>query len=71
MELPAEVLIHNDQLGMKGTPGTLLQVDQHGYYELNCRFGGSTHRVLLPIERTALIAKEPEPPPAEGLEIVR
>jgi hypothetical protein len=71
MELPTEVLIHNEQMGMKGTPGTLLQIMENGYYELNCRFGGNTHRVLLPVGRTALIAKEPEPPPAEGLEIVR
>lgn len=69
MELPIEVLVHNEQLGMKGTPGTLLQISPHGYYELNCTFGGNIHRVLLAVEGTALIAKEPEPAPIEGVEI--
>jgi hypothetical protein len=49
MELPAEVLIHNSVLGMKGSPGTLLQVSPHGFYEANVRFGERVHRVLLPI----------------------
>lgn len=60
MELPAEVLIHNSVLGMKGSPGTLLQVSPHGFYEANVRFGDRVHRVLLPIADTAMIAAEPE-----------
>lgn len=71
MELPAEVLIHNELLGMKGSRGMLLQVSSHGYYELNCRFGEKSHRVLLPISSTILIHREPEPTPVEGLEIER
>lgn len=70
MEYPSEVLIHNEQLNMKGAQGTLIGVSQ-GYYEVNCRFGGNVHRVLLPVDRTALISKEAEPPKAEGLEIER
>lgn len=69
MELPSEVLIHNDLMGLKGTAGTLLGIRDRGYYEVNLRFGGNTHRVLLPIDRTVLIAKNPEPPKAEGMEI--
>lgn len=60
MELPMEVLIHNAVLGMKGSPGTLLQVSVHGYYEANVKFGDRLHRVLLPIAETSLIAAEPE-----------
>jgi hypothetical protein len=71
MELPTEVLIHNSQLNMKGAPGTLLAVSQYGYYEVNCTFGDKTHRVLLPIPETALIQRDAEEPPAEGLEIER
>lgn len=71
MELPSEVLIHNELMGLKGTAGTLLGILDLGYYEVNLRFGGNTHRVLLPIDRTVLIAKDPEPPKAEGLEIER
>jgi hypothetical protein len=71
MELPAEVLIHNEQLGMKGAPGNLIAISDYGYYELNCTFGEKVHRVLLPVGGTALIAREPEAPPVEGLEIER
>lgn len=72
MELPAEVLIHNPVVGMKGSPGTLLQVSPHGFYEANVRFGDSVHRVLLPIAGTALIAAAPEEAVAAGgIEIER
>jgi hypothetical protein len=60
VELPAEVLIHNELVGMKGTKATLLQVSPHGYYEANVRFGEKTHRVLLPITGTVIITQEPE-----------
>lgn len=72
MELPADVLIHSPALGMKGSPGTLLQVSPHGYYEANVRFGDRVHRVLLPIADTALIAAQPEESVAAGaMEIER
>lgn len=72
MELPAEVLIHNDILGVKGGKGTLLKITSEGYYEVNCLFGERLHRTFLPIHGTVLIAREPEPAagPAE-LEIER
>lgn len=60
MELPAEVLIHNETVGMKGTKGTLLTVSPQGYYEANVHFGDRLHRVLLPIARTVLIHQTPE-----------
>jgi hypothetical protein len=69
MELPAEVLIHNEQLGMKGAPGKLIAITAHGCYEVNCAFGDKVHRVLLPIRSTVLIAREPEEPPVDGLEV--
>ena len=72
MELPAEVLIHNEQLGMKGAPGRLVAVSPHGYYEANCAFGDKVHRVMLPIHSTVLIAREAEEPPAvDALEVER
>ena len=63
MELPTEVLIHNAPLGMKGAPGKLIAISEHGFYEVNCAFGDKIHRVLLPIGATVLIAREPEEPP--------
>jgi hypothetical protein len=69
MELPAKVLIHNALLGLKGTQGTLLAVAPQGFYELSCVFGSNIHRVLLPVADTVIISGEPEPTPAEGVEI--
>ncbi|HVS62004.1 MAG TPA: hypothetical protein VMT85_00745 [Thermoanaerobaculia bacterium] len=70
MDVPVEVLIHNTVIGMKGEEGTLLQIGD-GFYELNCRFGGSLHRILLPIHHTVLIAKREEERFATDLEIER
>ena len=67
MEVPAEVLVHNELVGMKGSKGTLLTVSPHGYYEINVRFGGERlHRVLLPVATTVLIFQEAEEVVAEG-----
>jgi len=60
MELPAEVLIHNEIVGMKGTKGRLLTISPQGYYEVNVKFGERLHRVLLPVDRTVLISQEAE-----------
>jgi hypothetical protein len=61
MELPAEVLIHNELLGIKGGRGTLIRVSSCGYYEVNCRFGERVHRTYFPVASTVLIAQQPEP----------
>jgi hypothetical protein len=71
MELPTDVLVHNEQLGIKGGKGRLLQIGASGYYEVNLGFGDRTHRVLLPVAQTVLIAAEPEEAAAGGLEIER
>lgn len=71
MELPAEVLIHNELLGIKGGRGTLLQVNPDGYYEVNCLFGERLHRTLFPIAATVLIQREAEQTHAAELEIER
>jgi len=49
----------------------LIAISTHGYYEANCAFGDKVHRVMLPIQSTALIAREAEEPPEAGLEIER
>ena len=58
MELPANVLIHNPQLGLKGQEGRLYLIG-NDYYEVEYAFGGNNHRVLLPIAETALIFSDP------------
>jgi hypothetical protein len=71
MELPAEVLIHNDTLGVKGGKGVLIQINSEGYYEVNCYFGDKAHRTFFPIQGTVLIAREPEEMMRTDIEIER
>lgn len=60
MELPTEVLVHNEMLNVKGGRATLIRISDDGYYEVNMTFGDRTHRVLLPVEQTVLISRDPE-----------
>ena len=64
MEIPQDVLIHNEILGMKGAPGRLLRVTEVSY-EVICDFGDKSHRVLLPLAGTVLIQSEAEEPETE------
>lgn len=71
MEVPNDVLIHNELLGLKGSRASLVRIAPEGYYEVNLRFGNNTHRVLLPMVGTVLIAAEPEPVVGESVEVER
>ncbi|MBZ0113696.1 MAG: hypothetical protein K8J08_14620 [Thermoanaerobaculia bacterium] len=71
MDIPNEVLIHNQILGLKGSAGTLIQIYSDGYYEINLPFGSNVHRVLLPIGDTVLISKTPEADLGPGIEVER
>ncbi|HEY6319950.1 MAG TPA: hypothetical protein VOA80_06520 [Thermoanaerobaculia bacterium] len=71
MELPAEVLIHNEIMGFKGITGTLITISPDGYYEVNCLFGEQAHRTLFPVQGTVLIARDPEEVLRPDLEIER
>ncbi len=71
MDLPNEVMVHNEIRGIKGGKGTLVAVSPHGYYEVKLRFGQKNHRVLLPIEATVVIFREPEPEFPSDMEIER
>ncbi len=71
MDLPAEIRIHNELLGIKGGGGTLVAVNPRGFYEAKCAFGGKTHRVLFPIQNTVIIFREAEAEFEPGVEIER
>lgn len=71
MDLPADVLLHNQVLGLKNTQGTLIAISPHGYYEVRCAFGGNQHRVLLPVPETVVIFRDPEDIPSFADEIER
>lgn len=61
MDLPAEVQIYNELLSIKGGKGTLVSVSEHGFYEVICQFSGRRHRVMLPLQNTVLVFRQPEP----------
>ena len=71
MEQPTPVLVHNDLIGVKGSPGVLLNISEDGFYEVNLTFGSNVHRVLLPIASTVVIGREPEETHNGSLEIER
>ena len=71
MELPAEVVIHNTQLGMKGGHGRLLRICTEGYYEVTIALGENLHRAFLPIAGTVLINKDPEERVPDTVEVER
>ena len=71
MDLPAEVQLHNELVNLKGGKGTLVAVHANGFYEVKLTFGQSIHRVLLPIQNTVVIFRDPEPVFESGVEIER
>ncbi len=71
MDLPAEVQITNELLGIKGGKGQLVAINPTGYYELILLFGGNRHRVLLPITGTALVFRQPEAEISAEFEVER
>ncbi len=71
MDLPAEILIHNALLGLKGGKGKLVRVSSQGFYEVKIAFGKKTHRVLLPVDETVVIFREPEAEWEPGVEVER
>ncbi|MEO6326182.1 MAG: hypothetical protein ABIT01_08640 [Thermoanaerobaculia bacterium] len=71
MDIPMKVWVTCPLAELKQIPGTLIAVSPHGYYELNVTFGANTHAVLLPIDGTTLMAKEPILTPPPGFEVER
>ncbi len=71
MDLPADVQIYNELLGIKGGKGNLVAVQPSGYYEVICLFNGRRHRVLLPVQNTVLVFRQPEPEFPADVEIER
>jgi hypothetical protein len=55
MEIPAKVSIFNSILEMKGKPGTLVAVNDQGFYEVVMEVQQRNHTVLLPIAETVIV----------------
>ena len=58
MEIPAKVSIFNRILEMKGKPGTLVAVNDQGFYEVVMEVSQRNHTVLLPIAETVVVFNE-------------
>jgi len=71
MEIPGKVSFYCPLIDAKGTMGTLVAVNDHGYYHVEVAIKGHTHVMLLPIAHTALYFADAEPEPEEGFEIER
>lgn len=71
MDLPAGVQLYNELASLKGNVGSLVAVSPHGFYEVNMTYGTNIHRVLLPIDSTVIIFRDPEPQFEAGVDIER
>lgn len=71
MEIPSKVSVFNQTLEIKGKPGTLVAVNEQGFYEINMQVQDKNHAVLFPVAETVVIFNEPLPQLAGDFEIER
>ena len=66
MEIPSKVSIFNRTLEIKGKAGTLIAINDSGFYEVVLEVQQRNHTVLFPIAETVLIFNEalPATPPS-------
>ncbi|MEA2162790.1 MAG: hypothetical protein QOK37_917 [Thermoanaerobaculia bacterium] len=71
MEIPSKVSIFSRSLELKGKPGTLIAINENGFYEIVMDFQGRNHVVLFPIAETAIIFNEAQPAAVADFEVER
>lgn len=71
MEIPAKISIFNRTLEVKGKAGTLIAINDHGFYEVVLEVQARNHTVLFPITETVIIFNEALPASAADFEIER
>lgn len=71
MEIPSKVSIFNRTLEIKGKPGTLIAINEDGFYEIVLEVQQRNHTVLFPIAETVLIFNEALPTIASDFEVER
>lgn len=71
MEIPSKVSIFSRSLELKGKPGTLIAINENGFYEIVMDFQGRNHVVLFPIAETAIIFNEAQATAAADFEVER
>ncbi|HVT46122.1 MAG TPA: hypothetical protein VMT00_17230 [Thermoanaerobaculia bacterium] len=71
MEIPAKVAVFNQAADIKGKAGTLVAINQQGFYEVSLEFKDRVHTVLFPIADTVIIFNDPLPQIPTDFEIER
>ena len=71
MEIPAKISIFNRTLEVKGKAGTLIAVNEDGYYEIVLEVQSRNHTVLFPIAETVIIFNEALPTISADFEVER
>jgi hypothetical protein len=71
MEIPSKVAVFNRTLEIKGKPGTLIAINEQGFYEVVMEVQQRNHRVLFPIPETVIIFNEALAASASEFEVER
>ena len=71
MEIPSKISIFNRTLEIKGKAGTLIAINDHGFYEVVLEVQQRNHTVLFPIAETVIIFNEALPTIAADFEVER
>lgn len=71
MEIPSKVSVFSKTLEMKGKAGTLVAINDQGFYEIVMEVQQRNHTVLFPIVDTVVIFNEAVPTLAADFEVER
>ena len=71
MEIPAKVSVFNRTLEIKGKPGTLVAINDYGFFEVVLEVQSRNHTVLFPIAETVVIFNEALPATSADFEVER
>ena len=71
MEIPAKVSVFNKTVEFKGKPGTLVSINDNGFYEIVVEVQQRNHTVLFPITDTVVIFNEALPTIEADFEVER
>jgi hypothetical protein len=71
MEIPSKVSIFNRTLEVKGKSGTLIAINDLGFFEVVLEVQSRNHTVLFPIAETVIIFNEALPSIAADFEVER
>jgi hypothetical protein len=71
MEIPSKVSVFNMTLEVKGKIGTLVSINDLGFYEVSLEFKERLHTVLFPISETVIIFNDPLAQIASDFEVER